>query len=260
MERCVDQCLEQPLLGSASQAVWLLVVDQPRPWKPKVQDGLQLDPRELAWLDEFRSTNRPFTLLARHSSEGRAQWFRWQKGRVERLDHPAGDAFAVEPTLLVCTHGSRDACCGSLGPRLAAGLAREHQVWEVSHLGGHRFAPTLWHLPSWRVYGRVQPGADWSDPRFLRGHAAYEPQIQVIEHHLWQVRGQWPYCIESLEGSHPLLPRVRVHWGSYDHGVEEWAVTLAVDKHRGPLSCRDIPEGKTEEYSSYRVVSSERLV
>jgi hypothetical protein len=47
--------------------------------------------------------------------------------------------------VLVCTHGRRDRCCGSLGletlARLGA-LSSDVRVWRTSHTGGHRFAPT----------------------------------------------------------------------------------------------------------------------
>ncbi len=52
--------------------------------------------------------------------------------------------------VLVCTHGTRDACCGSLGTRLASvlpGLGAGVHVWRTSHTGGHRFAPTAVLLP-----------------------------------------------------------------------------------------------------------------
>lgn len=258
MARCVDLCGDQPLLGSASPCVWLLVVDQPRPWRPKVQDSLQLDREVQDLVDAFRGNkDRPFTLLARHSDQGQVHWFRWWQGQPQRMTHPGGLPSAIEPTLLVCTHGSRDACCGSLGPKLAARLGQDHQVWEVSHLGGHRFAPTLWHLPSWRVYGRVPLEGRWDDPACLRGNAAYEPKIQVLEHYLWQQRGQWPLCIEG--GGEHLHLKVRVHWREYGQS-EDMHVTLTREKHLGPLSCRDIPEGKLEEYSSYQVLTCERMV
>ncbi len=67
--------------------------------------------------------------------------------------------------LLVCTHGSRDACCGNLGVPIYTLLRHEWasaysgnlRVWRTSHLGGHRFAPTLLDLPEMRYWGRVTP-------------------------------------------------------------------------------------------------------
>jgi hypothetical protein len=57
--------------------------------------------------------------------------------------------------VLVCTHGARDACCGSLGTRLSAalpGLGAGVHVWRTSHTGGHRFAPTAVLLPEGTVW------------------------------------------------------------------------------------------------------------
>lgn len=57
---------------------------------------------------------------------------------------------AEDRHVLVCTHGRRDACCGTLGTRLSVSLpdlgAGVH-VWRTSHTGGHRFAPTALLLP-----------------------------------------------------------------------------------------------------------------
>lgn len=58
--------------------------------------------------------------------------------------------------LLVCTHGSRDRCCGQAGTVLflevedavrASEDLTSVRVWRTSHIGGHRFAPTALTLP-----------------------------------------------------------------------------------------------------------------
>ncbi len=57
--------------------------------------------------------------------------------------------------VLVCTHGARDTCCGSLGTRLSTalpGLGAGVRVWRTSHTGGHRFAPTAVLLPEGTVW------------------------------------------------------------------------------------------------------------
>lgn len=62
-------------------------------------------------------------------------------------DGPAGHE------VLVCTHGRRDRCCGSLGTILHQSLVGEHvfgpgvELHRTSHTGGHRFAPTAVVLP-----------------------------------------------------------------------------------------------------------------
>jgi hypothetical protein len=74
---------------------------------------------------------------------------------VERLmAAPIPDVSVGEREVFVCTHGSRDACCGSRGSRLhqelVAGpevLGAAARVRRTSHTGGHRFAPTAIILP-----------------------------------------------------------------------------------------------------------------
>jgi hypothetical protein len=63
-----------------------------------------------------------------------------------------------EPLALVCTNGKRDRCCALLGRPLAAELAASEVdgVWEVTHLGGHRFSPTVLVLPYGYAYGRAE--------------------------------------------------------------------------------------------------------
>lgn len=62
--------------------------------------------------------------------------------------------------MFICTHGARDACCGKFGAAMfeqlraaAESASLTTRVWRVSHLGGHRFAPTLLELPYGRYWG-----------------------------------------------------------------------------------------------------------
>ncbi len=67
---------------------------------------------------------------------------------------PAGSP--VPRDVLVCGHGSRDRCCGRLGPRLIAELTDvpdEVILWRSSHLGGHRYAPTALAFPEGAYWG-----------------------------------------------------------------------------------------------------------
>ncbi len=85
-------------------------------------------------------------------------------GAGETPGHAADDA--ADRDVLVCTHGNRDACCGSFGAPVYGALRRmadvdpsgggeRVRVWRTSHTGGHRFAPTLIDLPQGRYWGRV---------------------------------------------------------------------------------------------------------
>ncbi len=58
-------------------------------------------------------------------------------------------------TLLVCTQGSHDVCCGEDGAEFAAAIESERpdvEIFRVSHTGGHRFAPTAMSLPDGRMW------------------------------------------------------------------------------------------------------------
>lgn len=73
-----------------------------------------------------------------------------QRALEAELDQPL-----TEPTVLICTQGSHDICCGSDGARLAAAvgdLKPKPRLYRVSHTGGHRFAPTAMTLPDGRMW------------------------------------------------------------------------------------------------------------
>ena len=61
------------------------------------------------------------------------------------------------PVLMICTNSRRDVCCSVRGRPLALATAarRPGQVWECSHTGGHRFAPTGVLLPHGQAFARL---------------------------------------------------------------------------------------------------------
>lgn len=62
--------------------------------------------------------------------------------------------------VLVCGHGSRDRCCGSMGTALALDvIAKGIAVRRTSHTGGHRFAPTGVVLPSGTMWAFLDADA-----------------------------------------------------------------------------------------------------
>jgi hypothetical protein len=106
------------------------------------------------------------------------------------------------PLYLVCTNGRRDRCCALRGLPLFHTLsaAAAGQVWQTSHVGGHRFAPNVICLPQGIYYGRVeleQAGGlvqahqrGEIDLRHYRGRAAYPPPAQAAEYFLRRSSGQ----------------------------------------------------------------------
>jgi hypothetical protein len=80
----------------------------------------------------------------------------------------AGDIRAVQqalpeatltpaPVLLICTNTRRDICCSVRGLPVAleSSSKRPGSVWECSHTGGHRFAPTGVLLPHGQAFARL---------------------------------------------------------------------------------------------------------
>ena len=106
------------------------------------------------------------------------------------LEFPAVD-------VLVCSHGTRDSCCGRRGASLAAQLAAAGpragvNLWRTSHMGGHRFAPTFLVLPQGTGWGFadldlvetvVHRTGDVADAAgHYRGCAGLDsPQVQALE-------------------------------------------------------------------------------
>lgn len=96
----------------------------------------------------------------------------------------------TDPLLLVCTHGRRDRCCALDGRALAVAVG-DADVWECSHLGGHRFAPTALVLPTGYLYGRLDPSTAISarkaaglgevETALCRGRSTWSPAGQVAE-------------------------------------------------------------------------------
>ena len=68
-----------------------------------------------------------------------------------------GDAIeaSTEPLYTVCTNGKRDICCSKYGMLLYNALTAVEgaTVWQSSHIGGHRFAATMYCFPHAICYG-----------------------------------------------------------------------------------------------------------
>lgn len=188
-----SELVDEPLLGTATHAATWVVLEQPGPWGRRALTQSHLDPGLGAELDKHAAeANAKVALVrrpGRHADNHDPRSFRlwvastrpgrtWLRGgwitspdRLRDLDWAAvagGDADAVaasvpglspeyEPLLLVCTNGRRDVCCAVRGRRLVDEVHGDllGRVWESTHLGGHRFAPTAVVLPHGTSYGRL---------------------------------------------------------------------------------------------------------
>jgi len=101
----------------------------------------------------------------------------------------------------VCTHGSKDMCCATLGRPVAKALAdaAPGRVWETTHLGGDRFAGNVLVLPAGFLYGHVSTATaarlaaatddDRVLPELLRGRTLVDMRAQVAEIAVRRVTG-----------------------------------------------------------------------
>ena len=112
----------------------------------------------------------------------------------------ANDTSVEQPLALICCHAARDACCAIHGRALYDALLAQSSpegaknLWQCSHLGGHRFAPTMLLLPLGAVYGRVDlleaqsaiqaASLDHLLPNNCRGQTRFTAPIQAADLYL----------------------------------------------------------------------------
>jgi hypothetical protein len=166
-------------------------------------------------------------------------------------------AVAAEPILLVCTNGRRDVCCAVRGRPVALDAAKAHpgRVWEASHTGGHRFAPTGVLLPHGATLARldaVLSGAVLDSagdghlptgvlgPRHDRGRSALTAPEQAAESHVRQLAG-----VTDLGALTVTAPEQTDGTGSYavlHRDGRCWRVALERQVHDDlPESCAKVP-------------------
>jgi len=152
---------------------------------------------------------------------------------------------AVEhPLFLVCTHGKHDPCCARFGRPLYEALRDElapDWVWQVSHIGGDRFAGNLVCLPEGLYYGRVDretagPVLDEHLTRRIlipsyRGRSIYSFAVQAAERVLRERTGLVGIDDLTLRGVVRRNASTRVTFAAAGETHE-----LRVDEERGDLT------------------------
>ncbi len=211
----------EPLAGTASRVRAFLLLEAPGPWGVEALRDSRLPDECRDWVMTLEDRHAVRPLLVRRPGRpvgGAVRVFAAHVGaergwlgtriledlrEVCSLDVAglaSGPLTSFEPhpgpLFLVCTHGRHDACCAERGRPFAAALAQEapEETWEVSHIGGDRFAANVLTLPSGHYYGRLESQdaaglaaavhAGRLDLDHLRGRTAYPFAVQAAEVHL----------------------------------------------------------------------------
>ncbi|KGN37876.1 hypothetical protein N803_12510 [Knoellia subterranea KCTC 19937] len=274
------------MLGSAPVARRWLLIEHPGPWAKNHLETTPIAGGVATTIEKACAELQGRSLLIRRT--GRRQpgqdpsWFAidtamgtWVTGTWRTSDDLLHATAALgtqlsqseslaEPMLLVCTQGTRDACCALRGRPVTAALARvwPDEVWECTHLGGHRFAGTFISMPDGTCYGTVDlPNAvdvvrahraGQVDATHLRGVARYSPAVQaatgavLTEHGPAPIGSARPGAVDVISET---VTRVEVI-GDEPVPDTTWVEVTAEALPPAPLSCGKGPG----EHTAYRTV------
>jgi hypothetical protein len=163
----------------------------------------------------------------------------------------ARDGERVDAQLvLVCGHGTRDACCALRGSAvfgMLESVVGPDELWLSSHQGGHRFAANVLVLPEGIQLGRVAPEdatqvvgtalAGRVALEHYRGRTAYSPREQAAERAVREAAGLTSLSDLALEGDDGHHVRFVSQDGMTYRAVVEETAGPAV-----PASCGAAPE------------------
>ncbi len=174
--------------------------------------------------------------------------------------------------VLICTHGSRDRCCGQSGTllfleledALASGdISSPVRIWRTSHIGGHRFAPTVLTLPDGLAWSNLtadslvsildQSLAPADAHRHLRGSIGFPARPVQIVDGLGLLGAGWSW----FDG-----PRTALLTNQPDDTESESSIVVTITSSLGEIEAKlysdgEIPVppcGKTLEHSKKSVV------
>ncbi len=203
-----------------------------------------------------------------------------EPGDLSRFEVYREDTSGVRD-VLVCTHGSRDICCGKFGYPVYNLLRFKHaarnpglRVWRTSHIGGHRFAPTFLEFPEGRYWGHLEIGAaeelaarrgSLADlARFYRGWAGFGSHFEQIAEREVLVREGWAWFAYLKEGrllavnGNETRAEVRIDYRSPDGSVSG-AYEALVEAAGSVMTLASSGDDPLEEVEQYRVSRIEKV-
>jgi hypothetical protein len=222
--------------GSAPRCDVFVLVEHPLPWASEIDDdpqlaavreavsarlGPEVSLRVQALAADTATEERRVIVYATGDAPFRGYGRREGCGTPGELADLAARLVSEGPPdpvlggvtdVLICTHGARDSCCGSLGTRLWREMVGTLgvRVWRTSHTGGHRFAPTAITLPDGNYWAYLEPLllvgiverslAAEVGASLLRGCAAFSPLGQVADREILAIHGwDWLSCARFVE-------------------------------------------------------------
>ena len=183
---------ESPI-GSASNFDKYLLIGVPTPWKSEITESEKF-PKKIKSLLEKNSNLLETTKILGFNTEDRYDdinkthiiLFAKTKGNFEKFEkfeflsdqknleklilHLLNSNYKNHSSkinqnnnsrdLLICIHGARDTCCASIGYPIYEKILSSQQsskinVFQVSHIGGHRFAPNIIDMPDGRNWVKI---------------------------------------------------------------------------------------------------------
>jgi hypothetical protein len=190
----------------------------------------------------FAADGPPFTGYTRSEGQGAPDQL------AEVVASLVGSPPAAAPTtdvtdVLVCTHGSRDTCCGSLGTRLWLDLQDLDgvRIWRTSHTGGHRFAPTAITFPDGNCWAHL----DSARLSGIVGCAAFDPAVQVADCAVLAERG-WSWLDGARFGVQRSDHRVELCFEAPNGDRGSYGVLLDVGRRMPVPDCGGDPCAATK--------------
>lgn len=294
----------EPMAGTASYAEQYIFLSWPKPsWQHKAMQSVGLPESLGSWLEELNKTRQKtqLRLIHRHDTTD------WQ---VEIFIYPGAHHYSQvpphqimtvlsqhfsnqpnstykknnlsQPQLFICTHGRHDKCCAKFGQVVFQEFQKEISsqqanidLWESTHLGGHRFAATGITFPSSNMYGRMMAEDvpvlveyilhDRVFAPYYRGKANLSPVEQVAEAFAHQI---------SFSQNKALLVKIQEMKEISDKAIQvnlllldpinkltvgSLSCHLVQKKYIGPLDCEDLAEQKLDHRLRWVVKSEEDI-
>jgi hypothetical protein len=245
-------------IGTAGTQRGYLVVEHRLPWPSDAAQMRDLSPH----IAEAARRQWRLQVVAMRPGDQRPLVARYWR------DAEAFTGFESDATgrhVLICTHGRRDACCGSAGTRLfqeVGGSVDGVEFWRSSHLGGHRFAPTALVLPEGTMWAhldaRVLVGIATRtlDVNEALGHyrgctGLAEPEVQAADRAALALHG-WAWLDRPREGHVVRRAGDRVDV-RLTGGPATYTATVEIGRRLPSPDCGSPADEATKYQPEYRV-------